>query len=104
MNDPRESQQWVSSGTLLADGDYTEAEMNKLLDDVLRRSARLLALTTDRAPVPGADPTQLFHRGWGRAALWALGLTRQKNLRPLSMPRGPCGRPQGNRRQSCARQ
>jgi hypothetical protein len=29
--------------------------MKKRLDDVLRRRARLLALTTDRAPVPGAD-------------------------------------------------
>jgi hypothetical protein len=41
------------------------------IDDVLRRSARLLALTTDREPVAGGDPACFFHRGWGRAPLWA---------------------------------
>jgi len=71
MNDPREAKQWSSTGTLAAAGSYTEAEMKKRLDDVLRRSARLLALTGDREPTPGADPASLFHRGWARAPLWA---------------------------------
>lgn len=71
MNDARESKQWQSSGALAAAGTYTAAEMNTRLDDVLRRGARLLALTTDRLPAAGADPRSLFHRGWGRAPLWA---------------------------------
>jgi Protein of unknown function (DUF2971) len=33
--------------------------------------ARLLALTTDREPAAGADPGCFFHRGWGRAPMWA---------------------------------
>jgi hypothetical protein len=71
MNDARESKQWQSTGSLVAAGTYTMSEMSTRIDDVLRRGARLLALTTDRAPVTGADPHSLFHRGWGRAPLWA---------------------------------
>lgn len=71
MNDARESKEWQSTGSLVAAGKYTTSEMNTRIDDVLRRSARLLALTTDRAPVAGADPHSLFHRGWARAPLWA---------------------------------
>ena len=71
MNDPRESKQWTSSGALAATGTYTVPEMNKRLDDVLRRSARLIALTADRSVTSVADPASLFHRGWGRAAMWA---------------------------------
>jgi Protein of unknown function (DUF2971) len=41
------------------------------IDDVLRRSARLLALTNDRDQTDGADPASRFHRGWGRAPMWA---------------------------------
>lgn len=70
MNDPREAKQWSSTGTLAAAGDYTDAEMKTRVNDVLRRSARLLAMTVDREPTPGADPATLFHRGWGRAPLW----------------------------------
>jgi hypothetical protein len=71
MNDARESKEWQPAGALVAAGAYTTAEMNTRLDDVLRRGARLLALTTDRQPVVGADPHSLFHRGWGRGPLWA---------------------------------
>lgn len=71
MNDPREAQQWESSGTLTAVAPYTEQEMRQRLDDVLRRSARLLALTVDRNRTPDAEPNSLFHRGWCRAPLWA---------------------------------
>ena len=71
MNDPREAKDWKSTGTLKAAGGYTQADMDKRLNDVLRRSARLLALTADREPSPGAEPASLFHRGWGRAPLWA---------------------------------
>ena len=71
MNDARESRQWEPSGALIAAGTYTTSEMYARLDEVLRRGARLLALTTDRTPVSGADPHSLFHRGWGRAPLWA---------------------------------
>ena len=63
MNDARESKEWQSTGSLIAAGTYTTSEMNTRIDDVLRRGARLLALTTDRAPVAGADPHSLFHRG-----------------------------------------
>jgi len=62
MNDPREVKQWSSTGILAAAGSYTEPEMKKRLDDVLRRSARPFALTVDREPTRGADPTSLFHR------------------------------------------
>lgn len=71
MNDPRESKQWRSAGVLKATDSYTEADMNKRLDDVFRRSARLMALTADQAPTSGAALDSLFHRGWGRAAMWA---------------------------------
>ena len=71
MNDPREAQQWESTGTLTAVAPYNEPEMTQRLDDVLRRSARLLALTVDRNRTPNAKPDSLFHRGWGRAPLWA---------------------------------
>jgi hypothetical protein len=71
MNDPREAQQWESTGTLTAVAPYNEPEMRQRLDDVLRRSARLLALTVDRNRTPNAKPDSLFHRGWGRAPLWA---------------------------------
>jgi hypothetical protein len=70
MNDPREAMVWRPTG-IAAAGSYTEAEMYKRIDDVLRRSACLLAMTADREPTPGADPASLFHRGWGRAPLWA---------------------------------
>jgi hypothetical protein len=70
MNDPREAMVWRPTG-IAAAGSYTEAEMLKRIDDVLRRSACLLAMTADREPTPGADPDSLFHRGWGRAPLWA---------------------------------
>jgi hypothetical protein len=71
MNDPREAQQWESTGTLTAVAPFSEREMRQRLNDVLRRSARLLALTVDRNRTPDADPNSLFHRGWGRAPLWA---------------------------------
>jgi hypothetical protein len=59
-----------------------------------------ISLTRHTAWWSSCRPTPV-RDGWWRLAL---GLTRQKNLRPLSMPRGPCGRPQVNRRQSRARQ
>ncbi len=71
MNDPREAQQWESTGTLTAVAPYTEREVRRRLDDVLRRSARLIALTVDRNRTVDALPGSLFHRGWGRAPLWA---------------------------------
>src|ERR1700722_13544453 len=47
MNDPREAKQWQSTGTLTAIPPYTEEEMEQRLDNVLRRSARLLSLIVD---------------------------------------------------------
>lgn len=70
MNDPRETMVWRPTG-IAAAGSYTDTEMNKRIDDVLRRSACLLAMTADREPTSGAHPASLFHRGWGRAPLWA---------------------------------
>jgi Protein of unknown function (DUF2971) len=69
MNDPREAEVWQPTG-IAAAGSYTDTEMRKRIDDVLRRSACLLAMTVDREPT-GADPDSLFHRGWGRAPMWA---------------------------------
>jgi hypothetical protein len=71
MNDPREAQQWEPTGALTAIHPYTEAEMNRRLDDVLRRSARLLSLILDRDRTPDAAPHSLFHRGWAKAPMWA---------------------------------
>lgn len=71
MNDPRESKQWRSSGALQAIGGYTETEMYRRIDNILRRSARLMALTADRSAHPSASSRDLFHRGWANSALWA---------------------------------
>jgi hypothetical protein len=70
MNDPREAMVWRPTGFSAA-GSYTEADMNKRIDDTLRRSACLLAMTADREKKPFASWDSLFHRGWGRAPLWA---------------------------------
>jgi hypothetical protein len=71
MNDPREEQLWESTGTLTAIPPYTQAEMEQRLDDVLRRSARLMSLILDRDRTPDAEPNSLFHRGWAKAPMWA---------------------------------
>jgi hypothetical protein len=71
MNDPREAKQWQSTGTLTAIPPYTEEEMDQRLDNVLRRSARLLSLIVDRDRTVDAEPGSLFHRGWARAPMWA---------------------------------
>lgn len=71
MNDPREAKQWQSIGTLTAIPPYTEEEMEQRLDNVLRRSARLLSLIVDRDRTVDAEPGSLFHRGWARAPMWA---------------------------------
>jgi Protein of unknown function (DUF2971) len=70
MNDPREAMVWQPTG-IAAAGSYTEADMNTRIDDILRRSACLLAMTADREKKPFASWDSLFHRGWGRAPLWA---------------------------------
>jgi hypothetical protein len=71
MNDPREAKVWKSTGILTATPPYTKAEMEQRLDDVLRRSARLMSLSVDRDQMPDAARDSLFHRGWGKAPLWA---------------------------------
>jgi hypothetical protein len=71
MNDPRETKKWESIGSLTAIATYTEPEMRQRLDDVLRRSARLLSLILDRNPTSAAEPGSLFHRGWAKAPMWA---------------------------------
>jgi hypothetical protein len=45
MNDPRETKNWVAVGPIHGAGPLTDDEVLKRIDDVLRRSARLLALT-----------------------------------------------------------
>lgn len=70
MNDPRESMCW-SAKAAVAGGTYTDEELRTRLDDVLRRSARLISLTVDRSPSCHAEPGSLFHKGWARAASWA---------------------------------
>jgi hypothetical protein len=71
MNDPREARAWRSAGGLTATGGLTDEEMHRRIDDVMRRSARLMSLTDDRKPKNDAPKDQLFHRGWARAALWS---------------------------------
>jgi hypothetical protein len=71
MNDPREAKQWESTGTLTAIPPYTDAEMEQRLDDVLRRSGRLLSLIVDRDRTVDGEPDSLFHRGWAKAPMWA---------------------------------
>jgi Protein of unknown function (DUF2971) len=71
MNDPREAKQWESTGTLTAIPPYTDAEMEQGLDDVLRRSARLLSHIVDRDRTADGEPDSLFHRGWAKAPMWA---------------------------------
>jgi hypothetical protein len=71
MNDPREEKAWESTGALTAIPPYTVAEMKQRLDDVLRRSARLLCLILDRDRTADAEPGSLFHRGWAKAPMWA---------------------------------
>lgn len=71
MNDPREALEWAWSGPLPVTDGYTEAQIKKRLNHVLRRSTRVMSMTADRMPAAGADPASLFHRGWGRAPMWA---------------------------------
>lgn len=71
MNDPREAKQWQATGTLTAIPPYTEEEMEQRLDNVLRRSARVLSLIVDRDRTVDSEPDSLFHRGWARAPMWA---------------------------------
>lgn len=71
MNDPREARGWKSVGGLTAIGGVTDEDMHRRIDDVMRRSARLMSLTDDREPKSHASKGQLFHRGWARAAMWS---------------------------------
>lgn len=71
MNDPRETKVWKSTGILTATPPYTSIEMEHRLDDVLRRSARLMSLVVDRMRTHEADPSSLFHRGWAKSPMWA---------------------------------
>jgi hypothetical protein len=70
MNDPRETKNWVATGPIHGAGALTDIEVKKRIDDVLRRSARLLALSQDREPESDAVRPHLLHRGWARAAMW----------------------------------
>jgi hypothetical protein len=70
MNDPRETKNWVATGPIHGVGPLTDDEVLMRLDDVLRRSARLLALSQDREPESDAVRPLLLHRGWARAAMW----------------------------------
>lgn len=71
MNDPRESKEWVASGALRAVGAYSEQEMRERVDVVMRRSARLMALTMDRSCRDEGSRSHLFHRGWASASMWS---------------------------------
>lgn len=70
MNDPRETKNWVAVGPIHGNGSLTDEEVFKRIDDVLRRSARLLALSQDREPESDAVRPYLLHRGWASAAMW----------------------------------
>lgn len=70
MNDPRETRDWIPDGPIRGIGSLTDVEVLKRINDVLRRSARLLALSQDREPESDAARPHLLHRGWARAAMW----------------------------------
>jgi hypothetical protein len=70
MNDPRETKNWVATGPIRGTDPLTDDGVLKRIDDVLRRSARLLALSQDREPESDAVRPHLLHRGWARAAMW----------------------------------
>jgi hypothetical protein len=70
MNDPRETKEWSPTGPIKGAGSLTDHEVQTRIDNVLRRSARLLSLSQDREPESETSRPYLFHRGWARAAMW----------------------------------
>jgi hypothetical protein len=74
MNDPREKKEWRSAdiivGRLQAVPPYTQRELERAFDRLLRRGARLACFTDDRAPATEHSARWLLHRGWGRSAMW----------------------------------
>lgn len=74
MNDPREKKEWrtadIIAGRLQAVPPYTQHELERAFDRLLRRGARLACFTDDRAPVTEHSSRWLLHRGWGRSAMW----------------------------------
>jgi hypothetical protein len=74
MNDPREKKEWrtadIIAGQLQAVPPYTQRELERAFDRLLRRGARLACFTDDRAPAMEHSARWLLHRGWGRSAMW----------------------------------
>jgi hypothetical protein len=74
MNDPREKKEWrtadIITGRLHAVPPYTQRELERAFDRLLRRGARLGCFTDDRAPATQHSARWLLHRGWGRSAMW----------------------------------
>ncbi len=70
MNDPRETKRWELAGTWNTSGALGRNDVPTRVDQLLRRSARLLSASRDRAPQDAATSSFLFHRGWAKAPLW----------------------------------
>jgi Protein of unknown function (DUF2971) len=70
MNDPREAKSWQLVGPWSPSGSLSQAEVRIRVDDLVRRSARLLSTSRDRAPQDEDSRGYLFHRGWAKSPLW----------------------------------
>jgi hypothetical protein len=70
MNDPRETKCWELVGPWNTSGTLGAADVRARVDQLMRRSARLLSASRDRAPQDTASSSFLFHRGWAKAPLW----------------------------------
>lgn len=70
MNDPRETKAWTVVGTWSVTGTMTRAQVEQRVDDIARRSARLLSTTTEREPESEDRRGLLLHRGWANAPMW----------------------------------
>jgi len=70
MNDPREANSWQLVGSWSPSGSLSQAEVRIRVDELVRRSARLLSTSRDRVPQDEDSRGYLFHRGWAKAPLW----------------------------------
>jgi hypothetical protein len=70
MNDPRETKSWTVTGPWSATGAMTRDGVERRVDEIARRSARLLSTTREREPESEDHRTLLLHRGWANAPMW----------------------------------
>ncbi|MDB4989485.1 MAG: hypothetical protein JWN04_4663 [Myxococcaceae bacterium] len=70
MNDPRETKAWTVTGPWSATGALTRHDVERRVDEIARRSARLLSTTREREPESEDRRALLMHRGWANAPMW----------------------------------